>query len=69
MALDFIKAVTHIMSLERESKEVRESVAGMKRLLLVQLQVQEFSLESEFKNPNPSYILRDVICSYCSLCR
>ncbi len=68
ISLSFVKAITYIMSLEKE-RVIKESVAAMKRLLLVQLQIQEFSIESEFKNPNPSYVLRDVICTYCSHCR
>lgn len=34
-----------------------------------QLQIPEFSLESQFITMAPSYVLRDVICSYCSVCR
>lgn len=83
-ALDFVKAVAHVMLLD---PALKETVSSMRRLLLVQvsapfpvaldvplifvtqLQIQEFSIQSEFKNLNPSFVLRDVICSYCSLCR
>jgi DNA polymerase epsilon subunit 1 len=41
----------------------------MKRLLLAQLRVREFSETADFQDPSLSYILRDVICSYCSTCR
>ena len=38
-------------------------------LYFFQLCVREFSTDSEFRDPALSYILRDVICSYCSTCR
>lgn len=66
LALDFVKMVTHVMLQEPRH---RETVATARRLLLAQLQVPEFSMDSRFANPNPPYILRDVICSYCSVCR
>lgn len=44
-------------------------VSFLKRLLLTHLRVREFSPSSEFQDPSLSYILRDVICTYCSTCR
>lgn len=35
----------------------------------IQLKVREFSPDSVFQDPCLSYVLRDVICSYCSTCR
>lgn len=46
-----------------------EKISAMKRILLTQLRVREFSEQSNFKDPCLSYMLRDVICSYCSTCR
>ena len=34
-----------------------------------QLRVREFSPESEFRDPALTYILKDVICSFCTSCR
>jgi DNA polymerase epsilon subunit 1 len=65
-ALEFVKATTHIMSLDTD---LAEEVARMKRSLLMQLRVKEFSEESRFCDPSLSFVLRDVICSYCSTCR
>eukprot|EP01039_Chlorochromonas_danica_P000441 gene441-475_t len=65
-ALDLVKAVCHLLSLEKSSAV---AVRDMRRLLLVQLQVPEFSQDSEFHLQEDSYVLRDVICSYCSMCR
>lgn len=44
-------------------------MASLKRVLLAQLRVREFSQDSQFCDPCLSYVLRDVICSYCSTCR
>ena len=61
-ALEFVKAVTHILALD---PALTTEVASLKRLLLAQLRVREFSVASEFQDPSLSYVLRDVICSYC----
>jgi DNA polymerase epsilon subunit 1 len=65
-ALEFVKFTTHIMSLD---PSLANDVASLKRLLLAQLKVREFSEDSQFRDPSLSYVLRDVICSYCSSCR
>ena len=65
-ALEFVKAVTHILALD---PALTTEVASLKRLLLAQLRVREFSVASEFQDPSLSYVLRDVICSYCRLDR
>lgn len=66
LALDFVKGITHIMLLDDAQ---RETVATARRLLLAQLQVPEFSEASRFVNPHPSFVLHDVVCAYCSVCR
>ena len=65
-ALEFVKATTYVMSLDGSLKE---EVVGLKRVLLKKLAVREFGQDSVFRDPCLSYVLRDVICSYCSLCR
>jgi len=65
-ALEFIKAVTHIMLLE---SSMSAEVIGLRRALLAQVKVREFSSESDFIDPCLSFILGDVFCTYCGLCR
>lgn len=65
-ALEFVKATTHVLSLD---SALEEEVSALKRMLLSQLRVREFNEDSQFKDPCVSYVLSDVICNYCSLCR
>jgi DNA polymerase epsilon subunit 1 len=65
-ALDFIKAVCHVLSLKK-SLEIK--VATLKRNLLKMVNVREFATEAEFRDPCVSYTLPDVICSYCNNAR
>lgn len=65
-ALEFVKATTHVLSLD---SALEEEVSALKRMLLSQLRVREFNDDSQFKDPCVSYVLSDVICTYCSLCR
>ena len=44
-------------------------VAALRRTLLTQINIKEFNRESEYQNPSASYMLRDVVCSYCNTCR
>jgi hypothetical protein len=44
-------------------------VFSLKRLLLTQLQVKEFSDDSQFRDPSLTYLLRDIICKYCNTSR
>src|SRR5690606_16444821 len=46
-----------------------KEVATLRRTLLLQLGVREFSVESEFKDPCLSYVYRDLICPFCNACR
>ena len=41
----------------------------LKKTILNLLNVKEFSKESEFSNPIPSFIIPDVICTFCNFCR
>lgn len=40
----------------------------MKKNLLRMIGVREFSAQVEFRDPCLSFVLRDVICSYCNDC-
>jgi DNA polymerase epsilon subunit 1 len=31
--------------------------------------MREFHEDSQFKDPSPSFVLRDVICTFCCSCR
>ena len=31
--------------------------------------MKEFNTQSEFEDPSLSYVLQDIICSYCNICR
>ena len=63
MKLDFIKAVTHVLSID---SSVEEDIANLKRYLLNKIGVKEFAEESQFSDTSYSYVLRDIICSHCS---
>jgi hypothetical protein len=65
-SLELVKAVTHVLALDRD---LENEVKSLRRALLAHLQVREFDSESNFRDPCLSYVLRDVICSYCSTCR
>lgn len=66
LALEFVKMVTHLLLLDTRH---RDTVSTARRLLLAQLQLPEFSELSQFVHHQNSYILHDVLCSYCSLGR
>jgi DNA polymerase epsilon subunit 1 len=66
VALQFVKYISKILSLD---EVLASEVAGLRRTLLIQLNVKEFNAQSEFEDPSVSYILRDVICSHCNTCK
>eukprot|EP00742_Colponemidia_sp_Colp-10_P004977 GILJ01005318.1.p1 GENE.GILJ01005318.1~~GILJ01005318.1.p1 ORF type:complete len:1434 (+),score=252.77 GILJ01005318.1:629-4303(+) len=63
--LEFIKSVTHVMSLD---ETVKEDVMLLKKNVLRLISVREFAPEAQFANPCRSFILPDVICSHCMNC-
>jgi len=65
-ALEFIKSVCKIFSLD---PSLEHEVQVMRRSLLVSIGVREFDRESLFEDPCTSFILPDVICSFCNLCK
>ena len=62
VALEFVKATTHVLALDQN---MSEEVSSLRRMLLSHLKVREFNADSKFKDPSLSYVLSDVICSYC----
>ena len=65
-ALEFVKATMHVLALD---SSLEEEVSALRRMLLSHLRVKEFDDASQFRDPCLSYVLSDVICNYCSLCR
>ena len=61
--LEFVKSVCHVLALDPESEQ---RVHVMHSQLLRMLNVPEYSAESMFTNPCPSYVLSDVMCTFCS---
>ncbi|KAL5555227.1 hypothetical protein UlMin_037463 [Ulmus minor] len=65
-ALEFIKHVCAVLALDQN---VQHDVLVMRKNLLKYVRVREFAPEAEFRDPCPSFILPNVICSYCNDCR
>ncbi|CAN4107239.1 unnamed protein product [Withania somnifera] len=65
-ALEFIKHVCAVLALDQN---VQHEVLIMRRNLLKLVRVREFAPEAEFLSLSVSYILPNVICSYCNDCR
>lgn len=64
-ALEFVKAVCHILQLELSV----ESVVNILKVQLLRLcAVRDFSPESKWQNPSLEFILHDVTCSFCNDC-
>ena len=64
--LELVKFLCAVFSLS--SKQALE-VRMLRRDLLNELNVREFSEESMFKNPSASLVVGSVICGYCSFIR
>lgn len=41
----------------------------MKKNLLKMIHTNDFAKDAQFKNPSKSYIVPNVICSYCNMCK
>lgn len=65
-SLEFVKTLCEVLGLD---KTYENEVEALRRTLLLQLGVREFSHESEFKDPSLTYVFRDLICSFCNACR
>ncbi len=62
-ALEFVRTLCHIMSLDSACSE---DVSNLRRSLLRLLGVREFAKDAQFLNPALPVPLRDVVCSYCN---
>lgn len=63
IAVDFVNVTCEVLALD---ESISEEVSSLKRTLLAHLKVREYSEEARYKDSTSSYILRDVICSFCS---
>ena len=62
-ALEFVKSVCEVLALD---DEVKDEVQLLKRNLLKSIQIREFSKDAIYNDPCTSFVLPDVICSYCN---
>ncbi|KMT05520.1 hypothetical protein BVRB_7g176430 [Beta vulgaris subsp. vulgaris] len=62
-ALEFIKHVCAVLALDQN---VQHDVLVMRRNLLRLIRVREFAPEAEFSPSPSSFILPNIICSYCN---
>ncbi|KAF2077511.1 hypothetical protein CYY_001210 [Polysphondylium violaceum] len=65
-ALEFVKFICKALSVDRS---IAANVTRIRKILLNMIKIREFSKEADFKDPCISYILPDVICSFCHSCR
>ncbi|XP_052115201.1 DNA polymerase epsilon catalytic subunit A [Arachis duranensis] len=63
-SLEFIKHVCAVLALDHAA-----AIHVMRKNLLKYVRVREFAPEAEFRDPCHSFILSNVICSYCNDCR
>ena len=62
VALEFIKNVIAVLELD---SDLEQQVQALKRSLLSQIGVAEYSNAAQWSNPCPSFVLTDVFCSDC----
>lgn len=65
-ALEFIKSICHILSLD---PSIREAVDKLKSHLLRLISVGEFSQQAIWKDNSISYVIPQLICKACNNCR
>ncbi|KAJ3048916.1 hypothetical protein HK097_010071 [Rhizophlyctis rosea] len=65
-ALEFIKSVIHVLSL---NTELEEEVRDLRRRMLRVIDMTEFNDDANFVNPCAPFRLPQVICEFCNYCR
>lgn len=65
-ALEFVKAICHVLSLD---PAVEDTVSSLRRSMLKLINVGEFSEEAVWRDLSVSYVLPGVICKNCNHCR
>ncbi|EQC32684.1 hypothetical protein SDRG_09658 [Saprolegnia diclina VS20] len=65
-ALELVKCVCHVWSLD---PNVASQVHQLKRALLKTMGISDYADEAAFANPSQSFVLPDIICSNCNVCR
>ncbi|KAF9436997.1 DNA polymerase epsilon catalytic subunit [Entomortierella beljakovae] len=64
--LELIKSISAVLGIDTS---IEREVRVMRKNLLDLIEIREFAPESAFQNPCESFVLRGVICSYCSYCQ
>jgi DNA polymerase epsilon subunit 1 len=64
-ALEFVKSVLVVLNLD---PDVKQEVIYLKKSLFAQIGVQEYSGETQWKNPAATFVLPDVYCMECHEC-
>jgi DNA polymerase epsilon subunit 1 len=64
-ALEFVKSVLVVLDLD---PDVKQEVIYLKKSLFAQIGVQEYSSDTQWKNPAAIFILPDVYCMECHEC-
>lgn len=65
-ALAFVRAVTHLFSLD---EDVKEEVIVLRRQLLKLIHVKEFGSDAGWRDPCKTLVLPDVVCPSCQNCQ
>ncbi|OQR98917.1 DNA polymerase epsilon catalytic subunit [Achlya hypogyna] len=65
-ALELVKCVAHVWGLDAA---VGSQVQQLKRALLKTMTISEYADEAKFVNPSQSFVLPDIICTHCNVCR
>lgn len=63
-ALEFVKFVTHVLLLDSKTAS---DTARLKRDLLRIINVREFAPEAKFQDPCDTFVLSEVICTFCNV--
>ncbi|KAF9954672.1 DNA polymerase epsilon catalytic subunit [Modicella reniformis] len=64
--LELVKSIAAVFGIDTS---IEREVRVLRKNLLDLIEVREFSPESLFQNPCESFVLRGVICAYCSYCQ
>ncbi|MES1920885.1 hypothetical protein MHBO_002502, partial [Bonamia ostreae] len=63
--LQMVNYICKILSLD---KSISDNVLTLKRSLLKLLSIPLFSPDAIFSDPGQSFVLQDIVCSYCADC-
>lgn len=63
LALQFVSTLCHVLALDKDNAD---GVYALRRNLLRLIGVDDFARAADFQDPAPSYVLQDVICTFCA---